>query len=356
MGRRSALALLLATACGNSDENTAGAGNTDTQASTADTTDGNTAGDPTGGASESDTALPTTSAGSNSGASDTDDTTTTTGMTATTTTSEPTTETGPDTTTTETTTTSDGETTTGDTTTMGVDDTGMTSTSSSTGEPDTTSTGEPDTTTGDLPCGSVLKATIRDFAFAHPDFENYGGNNAYKGIVEEDLGPDDKPVYAHPGPTPQTSGPEAFAQWYNDVPGVNHTFQVDLPLTEVMPGLYQFADNTFFPIDGLGFGNEGQPNNFAFTTEIHTTFAYSGGEVFTFIGDDDVWVFINGKLALDLGGLHPQLTDSVDLDDSAAYLGITPGMSYSMDIFHAERHTNESNFRIDTTIACFVPM
>ncbi|MDC0670555.1 fibro-slime domain-containing protein [Nannocystis radixulma] len=353
MGRETALALLLATACGDSGDGTAGAGNTDTQASTADTTDGNTAGDPTGGASESDTTVPTTSAGSNSGASDTDDTTTTTGMTATTT-SEPTTETGPDTTTT---TTSDGETTTtGDTTTMGVDDTGMTSTSSSTGEPDTTSTGEPDTTTGDLPCGSVLKATIRDFAFAHPDFENYGGNNAYKGIVEEDLGPDDKPVYAHPGPTPQTSGPDAFAQWYNDVPGVNHTFQVDLPLTEVMPGLYRFADNTFFPIDGLGFGNEGQPNNFAFTTEIHTTFAYSGGEVFKFIGDDDVWVFINGKLALDLGGLHPQLTDSVDLDDSAAYLGITPGMSYSMDIFHAERHTNESNFRIDTTIACFVPM
>ncbi len=35
-------------------------------------------------------------------------------------------------------------------------------------------------------------------------------------------------------------------------------------------------------------------------------------------------------------------------------LGLTLGETYPMDIFHAERHTNESNFRIETTIQCFV--
>lgn len=228
---------------------------------------------------------------------------------------------------------------------------------SSTTSPDDTSTGPDDTSTGmpPDPCEPVLHATIRDFAFSHPDFEDYGGNAAYKGIVQNDLGPDKKPVYAHPGPTPQTTGPNEFKQWYNDTPNVNQTFMVDLPLMEVMPGIFQFADNTFFPIDNQGFGNEGQANNFAFTTEIHTTFVYNGGETFTFTGDDDVWIFINNKLAIDLGGLHPQLSDSVNLDAAAATLGITPGNFYDMDIFHAERHTSESNFRIDTTIGCFTP-
>jgi fibro-slime domain-containing protein len=42
------------------------------------------------------------------------------------------------------------------------------------------------------------------------------------------------------------------------------------------------------------------------------------------------------------------------LDQQAAALGITPGHSYPMDIFQAERHTTASNFRIETTIDCFI--
>ena len=67
-------------------------------------------------------------------------------------------------------------------------------------------------------------------------------------------------------------------------------------------------------------------------------------------GDDDLWVFINKRLAIDLGGLHSQQTDTIDLDDEAARLGLTRGTVYSLDLFHAERHTNQSNFRIDTNL------
>jgi fibro-slime domain-containing protein len=244
------------------------------------------------------------------------------------------------------------------------------STSSSTGPDETTgpATTAPDTTTtttttttgpmttGEPPpeCVTVLKATIRDFKFEHPDFEDFGGDAAYKGLVQQMLGPDKKPVYAHPGPTPQTTGPNEFAQWYNNTPGVNIAFEVELPLTEVMPGKYTYQNNAFFPIDDQGFGNEGNAHNFSFTTEIHTEFTYSGGEVFTFTGDDDLWLFINDKLAIDLGGLHPSLMDTIDLDANAGFLGIQLGGTYSMDIFHAERHTGESNFRIDTSIQCFI--
>jgi fibro-slime domain-containing protein len=203
-------------------------------------------------------------------------------------------------------------------------------------------------------CGS-LEATIRDFQISHPDFEeDVSSDFPYPGLVEYDLGADDKPVYAPDGPVPiHASGEANFNQWYNDVQGVNMAFPYTIPLTDLGNGVSGFSSNAFFPLDGMGFGNEGNPHNFHFTTEVHTQFEYKGGETFTFKGDDDLWLFINRKLAIDLGGLHPEATDTVNLDQKAAELGLEIGGTYHMDIFHAERHTDASNFQITTTIDCF---
>lgn len=198
-----------------------------------------------------------------------------------------------------------------------------------------------------------VTATIRDFSSSHADFQQgFGGSE--KDIVLSALGPDGKPVYneAVKGVTGAgsltTNGTANFNEWYNATP----TLVTSLVASEAVPGsgIYTYTNSSYFPINGLGFGNEGNTSNFHFTTEINTRFTYTGGETFSFTGDDDVWVFINGILAIDLGGVHGPESASVSLDTAAATLGITTGGSYDLDIFHAERQTSGSNFNFTTSI------
>ncbi len=200
-------------------------------------------------------------------------------------------------------------------------------------------------------CGT-LTATFRDFREAHPDFEATVADD--RGLVEVDLGVDNKPVYAPTGATITVSGQASFDEWYRDVAGTNMTFAQPLPLTEAPTGTFTFENTEFFPLDNLGFGNQGNDHNFHFTTEIHSTFTYRGGEIFEFTGDDDVFVFVNKKLGIDLGGIHGVQNALLDFDAKAADLGIAVNGVYQLDVFHAERHLSQSNFKMVTTINCFI--
>jgi len=96
------------------------------------------------------------------------------------------------------------------------------------------------------------------------------------------------------------------------------------------------------PVRG-GEDVEGVARNFYFTTEVRYLFRYQGGQTLSFYGDDDVWVFVNGQLALDLGAPHERLEGSVAIN---ATFGLAEGNTYEIAVFHADRHPRESNYQL----------
>lgn len=195
-------------------------------------------------------------------------------------------------------------------------------------------------------CANVLRVLIRDFEHTHVDFGAPKEPQNALGMVASMLGDDRKPVPT--GAVPSSA--QSLGDWYVNIDGVNVAYVLDIWMEPEDDGSFVFDSSRFFPLDSVGTpsgsDDDGVQRNFGFTTELHTAFAYQGGETFTFRGDDDVFVFINGQLVVDLGGVHGPVEGSVALDT----LGLTPGQVYTLDLFQAERNPTGSNFRIETTL------
>ncbi len=104
------------------------------------------------------------------------------------------------------------------------------------------------------------------------------------------------------------------------------------------------------PYDANYSAEAGMPkHNFSFTSEVRYWFQYDATKTYTldFTGDDDVWVFINRKLAVDLGGIHTPVQGSVTFGAGMpAKFGLTNGQVYEVVVFQAERQTTGSSYRL----------
>ena len=172
-------------------------------------------------------------------------------------------------------------------------------------------------------------------------------------------------------------------------------------------GQYQYQNGAFFPLDNAGFQTPPNlpdpamgvcgglidrnpadggynPHNYSFATHIHRNFKYINGTTpanrltFEFRGDDDMWVFINKQLVLDLGGIHTTIHGSFVLANGNAYvwehfnnndmsdtmtalakpvvnLGLIDSATATIDIFYCERQTVGSDIEVTSNIITAPP-
>lgn len=202
-----------------------------------------------------------------------------------------------------------------------------------------------------------IDVTIRDFHQVHPDFQNLV-SGVKTGMVGTTL-VGGVPVFIGADNYGAVNNATTFSSWYaacdDATPGSTcvKAYNVTIDATvDTDLGKLTYNNSSFFPLDSItgttGDGDNNDNHNYFFTAQFELGLTYDPNltNTFSFTGDDDVWVFINDKLVLDLGGVHSAATAGFNMNTVATDLGINAGDQYKFSFFFAERHFTQSNVNI----------
>ena len=218
-------------------------------------------------------------------------------------------------------------------------------------------------------CVNMYDLSLRD-RLEERQFEwsscGYERSEIEQGLVAYELGANYLPVLTRGNFIPN-KGLGKAERWFESVEGKSEeytgTFKLKYQVKDTTE--FSFASDKFYPIDGAEFSKGDLVNrdghNHLFTMNLSLPFKTmaSGSESFTITADDDTFVFIGSKLAIDMGGVHEATMGRFEIRDNGevyagvggeelAYSGITVGKDEDsvIRIFHADRDSRESIFSI----------
>ena len=158
---------------------------------------------------------------------------------------------------------------------------------------------------------------------------------------------------------------EGFRRWFNVVEGKSQSFASNLKLRyNSSTASFSYESDEFYPLNDLTVPEEtvnrdGNNHLFTFNLGVPVQVLADGNETFSVAADDDTWVYVGETLVLDLGGVHDvmsgrfKVTEAGEIytaigDEDLAYSGVkvTPDTGTIVRIFHADRDSDESVFRV----------
>ncbi len=249
---------------------------------------------------------------------------------------------------------------------------------------------------------------------------DYWTTGALQGVVRDTLGADGLPVPTYTNSTEAWAAnrdvftanvtghnpvqpSDNFYRWFHET-SVSKQYDREITFKRIGNNSYTYGGQNIYPLDNIDFSKDDPASqsaqhsedrmrhNFHFTAHLSVPIkvAADGTEIFEFSGDDDVWVFLNGKLVLDIGGLHEALQGNFKINtdgtitsfvqkvndvsgraklgnpgsynyvnnlsnhNRATYkdqtktfdIGLEAGDIVNLDFFYAERSTTAANTRI----------